>query len=201
MSPLGSANASRRSTRARRLRLRAVRIEAIVEVGARARCPPIGIDVSIVAPSSFGRRDAHLSAARSLGSRRGGRVADEPRSTCDSQARSSSPTAAGRFDCVRVESLSGTDTAPGDRPPCCWPACWLPLPGRVSLFADRTHGSHRELVAERTRELHESEQRFRRLSTTPVDTIILHTPTDTKIWTSTSVPAKSGLHAAKNCCR
>jgi PAS domain S-box-containing protein len=149
-------------------------IKAVVE-SALNPTPVIGIDVSIIAPSSLGGKDFVYWRPARLRTRPGTTLAD--RTQADIRFPSEIVIADSRWkiECIPVQSYLERYRTWG---PVGVLLCGLLATGLLVAYllslTGRTARVER-LVAQRTRELHESEQRFRRLVDNAGDTFVLRT--------------------------
>ena len=167
-------------------------IRAIVE-SALELTPVIGIDVSIASPSNWGGKSYSYSFRRParLRSRPGSTIAD--RTPADIRFPSELLVADGRWQivCTPIESYLARYRTWG---PAAIFLCGLSITALLVAYLWSLSGRTARIertVAQRTRELRESEQRFRRLVDNAGDTIILHARADTRILDVNQAPARA----------
>ena len=149
-------------------------IKAIAE-SALSPTPVIGIDVSIAAPPSLGGEDFVYTRPARLRTRPGATLAD--RTQADMRFTGELVVADGRWKIECVPLISYLERYRTWGPTGMLLAgLWVTglIVGCLFLLIGRT-ARVEHLVADRTRELHESEQRFRRLVDNAADAFFLHT--------------------------
>ena len=176
-------------------------VGAIVEA-ALGSFSPVGIDVSVIAPSSDGGETPVYTRPSPLHAHEAAQPAE--RSPGDVPLR--------RRDHRRRQPMEdrlrsawkaiGRATAPGDRSAVLLAGLLVTglLVGYLLLLTGRT-ARVEQLVAERTRELHESEQRFRRLVDNAGDAFFLHDRTGEDSGRQQAGVREPADTRARNCCR